>query len=164
MVEYRPSDVLAIEDFPLAWRITDERWSAQPTSVLSRIKPLSSEKSHRLYESAPWSALSRGGGAGARASSAFRRSLGDSGSPGGDEGVRNWFRALPIEPDRDVYLCWNQGGGVAAVTDWRTFVDIWSDLWYPFDALAVFDEGRRWAVLFGPDEEVTYLPEMPALP
>ena len=153
MVDYQPSEVLAMSEFPLAWRITDGRWSRQPEESLARIKPLSPETSRRLYDRSPLAQAREPESPGLRR----HRSLAESGTAQGDERVREWFRALPIEPARDVYLCWGLEGGVAAVTDWRTFVEVWSDLWYPFDRLCVFDDSRDWAVVFGPDEEVAFL-------
>lgn len=85
------------------------------------------------------------------------RSLEESGEPEGDARITQWFADLPIEPARQVYLCWDSAGGVAAITDWKTFQETWGDLWYPFDHLCVFDDSGEWALLFGPDEEVRFL-------
>jgi hypothetical protein len=64
-----------------------------------------------------------------------------------------------MRPAQDVYLCWAIGEGVAAITDWETFIEIWDDLWHPFDRLCVFDETREWAILLGPNEDIFFLTE-----
>jgi hypothetical protein len=155
MVDYRPSDVLSMEDFGLSWRLTDARWSAQPVSILRRITPLAPPKSRALYEGSPL-ALSVGSPReieGLRV--VRRRSLADDGDSESDR-TRQWLRELPIDPSREVYVCWGLGDGVAAVTDWGTFVAIWDDLWYPLDRVCIFDEARDWAIVFGPEEEVSF--------
>jgi hypothetical protein len=156
VVNYEPSDVLPMEDFGLAWRITDSRWSSLPEPVLSRIKPLSDTKSRELFAR---SSLSRPVGSSADFGPLHvtrRQSLEESGSSEDDRSKR-WFRELPIEPTQDVYVCWGIGDGVAAVTDWGTFTETWDALWYPFDRLCVFDDTLEWMVVFGPEEDVCFL-------
>ena len=157
MVNDKPSDLIPMGQFGLSWRITDPRWASLPADVLSRIQPLSPAKSHELYES---SLLNIPVGQstdveGYRVSR--RRSLVESGDAEGDAEIRRWFEELGINREQHVYLCWNAAGGVAAITDWGTFLETWSDLWYPFDHLCVFDETSKWALLFGPEEEVAFL-------
>ena len=154
MVNVEPTDVIALEEFPLAWRINDPRWASLPAPVLGRLRPLTTARSRTLFEASPLSRpfltrYDRG-----RVRVARRTSLEDSGSPE-DGPIRQWFRNLPIGPACEVYLCW--GDATAAVVDWGTFAEVWDDLWYPFDNLAVFDEMHDWWLVFGPDEEVIFL-------
>lgn len=160
MVDYQLSDVLAMTDFALAWRITDSRWSALPDSLLHRIKPLAPAKSKELFESSPLRGPLSDPPDFGRLHATRRQSLEESGaSREEDDRIRRWFRDLPIDHAQEVYLCWGLGDGVGAITDWGTFTEIWDDLWYPFDRLCVFDETRQWAVLFGPEEDVLFLEE-----
>lgn len=156
MVTYRPSDVIAMDDFELSWRITDARWASLPESVLDRIKPLSLAKSKDLFESSPFGDPPRNSLGFAQLHTTHHQSLEESGTPE-DHHIRQWFGDLHIDRDREVYLCWAIGGGVVAVTNWGTFLGTWGDLWYPFDRMCVFDDTREWAVLFGPEEEVSFL-------
>jgi hypothetical protein len=155
MVNYQDSDIISMKDFELAWRITDPRWSSLPESVLDRIKPLSDSKSRNLYACSPLSRPLRNPPDVGDLSIDRVQSLEESGPPQDAECYR-WFRELPIESTQHVYLCWGIGEGVAAVTDWGTFLEVWDDLWYPFDRMCVFDDTINWAVLFGPEEIVRF--------
>jgi hypothetical protein len=155
MVNYEDSDIIPLNDFELARRITDPRWAALPAAVLDRIKPLSKAKSRELYALSPLSRPLRFPPDVGRLSITKERSLEETGTSEGAGGNR-WFRELPIEPAQQVYVCWGIGDGVAAVTDWGTFTEIWDDLWYPFDWMCVLGDTLEWAVLFGPGEVVRF--------
>ena len=47
--EVSDTDFISLEDFPLKWRWTDERYKKFPESVLAQIKPLKAEKASELY-------------------------------------------------------------------------------------------------------------------
>jgi hypothetical protein len=151
VVDYNPSDVVPLADFPLAWRITDERWTRLPDAVLARIKPLSAAAGRRILERSPFRELL-----------SVRPDLGDlratrRTSLEDDDAVKTWLRGLPIDPRGDVYLCWSTMDGAVVVTDWDAFVESWDDFWYPFDCLFLFDESHSWLVAFGPEEEAGFL-------
>lgn len=155
MVRYKDSDIIPLKEFELAWRITDPRWASLPAAVLDRIKPLSDARSRELYALSPLSRpLSHPPDVG-QLSITRELSLEESG-PSDDAKCDRWFRELPIEPTRQVYVCWGVGEGVAAVTDWGAFVEVWDDLWYPFDWMCVLDDTMEWVVLFGRGEVVRF--------
>ncbi len=158
MVHYENSDLIPLKDFPIAWRITDPRWSSQPDAILDRIKPLSAAMGRELYARSPLSRPLKYPPDVSPLCITGEQSLEGSGPPQ-DADCYRWFRALPIEPTREVYLCWDMGGGVAAVIDWGTFTEIWDDLWYPFDRMCVFDDTLGWVVLFGADEIARFAEE-----
>jgi hypothetical protein len=81
MVEYQPSDVLTLQEFELAWRITGARWSSQPDSILRRIKPLAPARSKRLFESSPLRGPVKIPPEFGRLHTTQHRSLRESGSP-----------------------------------------------------------------------------------
>lgn len=151
---YHPSDTIPMTDFEFAWRITDPRWSSLPEQVLSRIKPLSSAKSKELLEKSRCRPVDQ--------FQAVRRISLEGESNAATERVMKWLRELPMSPRQEVYLCWEAGDGVAAVTDWATFVKVWDDLWHPFDRLCAFDETENWAVVFGPEEEAVFVERAPS--
>lgn len=152
MVTYRSSDAIPMSDFEFAWRITDAKWSSLPDRMLNRIKPLSPCRSKELLEKSPFVGTANGLFVSGQYHATRQVSLeGESDSE--RERVKKWFRELPIPANQEVYLCWQVGDGVAAVTDWATFVEVWDDLWYPFDRLSVFDETHQWGVLLGPEEK-----------
>jgi hypothetical protein len=148
VVVYHSTDTIPISDFALAWRITDARWTSLPERLLSRIMPFSDRKSKELLDKASFDP--------AQYHAARQASLEEE-SDYDKERVQKWLRELPIPTSQDVYLCWQVGEGVAAATDWSTFVEVWDDLWYPFDRLCVFDETRQWAVVLGPEEQAVFI-------
>lgn len=156
MVSYHPADVIPMNDFEFAWRIADARWSSLPDKVLKHIKPLSASKSKELLEASPCDRLSDCLFDASRYQAVRQVSLEGEGDCQVEQ-VRKWFGELPIASSQEIYLCWQVGDGIAAVTDWGTFTAIWTELWYPFDRMCVFDEGRQWAVVFGPEEHAVFI-------
>ena len=155
MVSYKDSDIIPLKEFEFAWRITDPRWAALPNAALDRIRPLSGARSRELYAVSPLSRPLRCPPDVGQLSITKELSLEGSGASDNAECDR-WFRELPIGPTQQVYVCWGNGGGVAVVTDWGTFTEVWDDLWYPFDWMCVLDDTLEWAVLFGPGEIVRF--------
>jgi hypothetical protein len=156
MVTYHPGDAIPLSDFEFACRITDSQWSSLPDRVLHRIKPLSTCKSKELLEQSPFGD-SRGRLFDDGQYHGTRNVSLEGENDSDRERVKRWFRELPIPSNQDVYLWWQVGDGVAAVTDWATFIEVWDDLWYPFDRLCVFDQTREWAVLLGPEERAVFI-------
>ena len=156
MVDYQPSDVIAMTEFPLAWRITDDRWARLPETVLARIKPLSLAKSQQVVERSPFESFLTNQPDLEDFLVAREVSLEGDDPPGGGS-IRRWFHGLPIDPSSEVYLCWSTLGGTTAVTDWGTFIEFWDDFWYPFDYLFLFDETHAWLVTLGVEERAAFL-------
>ena len=85
----------------------------------------------------------------------------------GPDSRRSWLGNLPIDPREPVYVCWHSAQPSAIVTNWGTFVAVWDNLWYPFDAMSVFDETAAWAVVLGPESYAAFVrpgPVDPSLP
>jgi hypothetical protein len=160
MVTYQPADTIPMSDFEFAWRITDAQWSLLPERVLNQIKPLSPRKSQELLEKSPFSETVGRPFDPGQYGATGQISL-EAASDSEKECVKAWLRGLPIPANQEVYLCWQVGGGVAAATGWTTFMEVWDDLWYPFDRLCIFDETRQWAVLFGPEEQAVFIERNP---
>jgi hypothetical protein len=159
MVAYHPSDTIPMSTFEFAWRITNAQWSSLPEKVLSRIKPLSPSKSTELLQKSPFEGTVDQLFDPGQYHVTRQVSLeGESNSE--KQRVKKWFGELPVPANQEIYLCWQVGDGVAAVTDWATFIEVWDDLWYPFDRLCVFDETRQWAVLLGPEERAVFIETM----
>jgi hypothetical protein len=169
MVTYQSSDIIPMSEFEYAWRITDAKWSSLPEETLRRIKPMGARRSKQLFESSPLC-----GGPGwpypfdpASYHATRQLSLEAEDAPANErirEQGKQWYRRLPIAPENEVYLCWAVGEGVAAVTDWHTFTDVWDDLWYPFDRMCVFDDSRDWALLLGMEEYAVFIERGPVDP
>lgn len=155
MMTLQADDVVPLQDWELAWRITDDRWAALPDGLLRRIKPLSAGAARRVRTVGIACQPVIGRSVAEPFAVTREQSLEASGARD-DGGCQVWFRDLPIAPDDRVFLSWSMGEGVAAVTDWETFRETWEDLWYPFDELFLFDDIGDWVVRFGPDEVVRF--------
>jgi len=158
MAVYQSTDTIPISDFEFAWRITDAQWSSLPEGVLTRIKPLSTRKSKELLDESPFEKTVGRPFDPVRYHATREVSL-EGGTDFEKQRVKRWLLELPIPPNQEVFLAWQVSDGVAAVTDWSTFVEVWDDLWYPFDRLCVFNETRQWAVLLGPEEQAVFIEE-----
>ena len=154
MVKYSSSDLINIEDFVFAWRITDARWDKLPTEVLERICPLSTQYSTTICELSTAFQMPET----RQVSGDYRISQWTSLEENGHtdrERIKNWLIHLPIQQTECVYVFWK--GNVTIVVEWNLFVQIWDSLWYPFDNVYVFDETLDWAAMFGPEERAIYV-------
>ena len=163
MVDYSSLDVIPIGEFEFAWRITDPKWSSLPQETLKRIKALSDARGKQIFEKSPLFGRRNLPFDAGRYHAIAQSSLEENGGPNGDR-LKRWFRRLPNANDVECYLCWHVGEGIAAVTDWATFTEVWQDLWYPFDRLCVFDETLDWALLLGPEEYAVFIERGPVNP
>lgn len=155
MVTYAATDIIPMRSFVYQWRITDAQWNALSNELLAHIVPLTPERSEQIGHQGR----------------AFRQeqlppksttyyqivsqcSLAPINSAD-NENIQRWFQKLPINHKETVYVNW--GDNVAIVTEWYTFTNVWFSLWYPFDAVEVFDDTLSWAALFGPEEIATFI-------
>lgn len=162
MVHHDSSQVIAIEDFPFAWRITDPKWTSLPKEVLSRIKPLTAARAKQVFDSSPLRDRVVGGYPfdPCRHHAVAHVSLEGTDDTDRDR-VASWLGALPIANNTEVYVCWQADEGVAVITDWKTFSEVWDDLWYPFDSVCVLDDSTDWALLLGPEEHAVFIQSGP---
>jgi hypothetical protein len=156
MVRYHPSEIVPVKEFPLAWRITDPRWASLPADLLIHIKPLGPSRSKQLLDDLPFQGSSQVPFDPTRFHAVKETRL-------DTERERSWFQSVSIPTQEEVYLVW-VSAGTAAITDWGTFVQVWDDLWYPFDTLCIFDESHQWGVLLGPEERAIFVRRGPVDP
>jgi hypothetical protein len=136
---------MKLNDFPLAWRWTDEKYALLPQYVLSSIIPQSNEEAARLFE----------------------ESLRFCGTDGLDEKqfsltkivtkdiepslVSDWLIACHNNTETSVFLSWQPNTAVS--TTWGIFAQYWSEFCYPAsDDLNVWSEANSWMLLYHHEE------------
>ncbi len=155
MVTYSATDVIPMRNFIYEWRITDDRWDSLPSEILEHIIPLSSERSEQICQRGRAFRQEESPHAPSSSYHTVSQCSLESVDSADDEHIQQWFKTLPIKQIEQVYISW--GDNVAAITEWSIFTKVWNSLWYTFDAVEVFDDTLKWAVLFGPEEIATYL-------
>jgi hypothetical protein len=158
MVTFDTSQIINIAGFAYAWRITDPKWDKLPNAVLRQLKPLS-EAASRVVDEKSMSLRRRGPFIVCEENYRIVSdcSLVDA-EPHEVQRIRSWFLGLPIESSEQIYVHWaNVEPTTTIVTEWATFREVWDSLWYPFDALDVFDDTLAWAVLMEQEEQALYV-------
>ena len=144
--------ITSLDEFPLTWRITDERWDNLPISILSQLQPLASADAQLFAKKV---AVFRQMGPFIPKEEVLKVKSSQSLVEETIEhsaGIQHWFASLPIRCDESVYVHWSHVEPTALITTWSLFRSIWNSLWYPFDSMEVFDETGAWAVLLGQEE------------
>ncbi|HEY3282147.1 MAG TPA: hypothetical protein VGN26_07725 [Armatimonadota bacterium] len=154
MVTYSESDLIPRAEFPFAWRLTDpSRGDIPSAEALARLHPLNDQRSREVWEYGSVK-LRRWGPHALRTENYHAVSVCslEGCDEADEERAYQWLRGLPVPLAEQVYVtCWREPPVVLA-TDWSTFTETWTDLWYPFDVVDVFDDSLEWAVLLGPEE------------
>ena len=145
---------IAMEQFPLRWRLTDPNYRVLPAAHLTQIQPLDRASAGRLLEmTQPWyreHPFTHG---------FFTDVASTPLRPGGGDAeirrIRKWLYQRGVPFRHRVFLSWSDTE--AAVTTWKVVVKYWDDLWYPAsDDLVVFDESMSWALFLWHAEEAFF--------
>ena len=146
------SELIPVDQFELAWRITDARWDELDEAELAKMRFISSTRAKDLREQAR----------------AFQ-AMGPYYPKPGEFGISSfcllveetsedttridhWFANLPVDASEQVYVVWASLVGNAAAMDWRTFAKHRDSFWYPFDVVDVFDDSFTWAISLGQED------------
>jgi hypothetical protein len=143
-----PADVVPMDQFPLAWRFTDERWSGRGAARLRDIRPLTTRRAAELH----------------RLLAAIHHVDRDAGTehvPAAcqdEAGARQVGQALArLRPgdDERIVLSWDQSA--ALETSWRTFREQWEVFCYPgSDDLTITPLDGRWVLSYHHWEEFSF--------
>lgn len=119
-----------IEDFPLAWRWTQESHARLPEDVLASLAPIDPAIAAALYE---------------RGEAIFRdESAEDLGSCSSteDERARQWLCRLPVAADSAVTIAWSRD--LALSLPWSVVTNYWEHFCYPAsdDAFIILPRGQ----------------------
>jgi hypothetical protein len=135
--------VMTIQEFPLAWRWTDARYTVFPADVLSQLSPYSPDEASRLFERAK--VLSR--------SDDFTALRISADSP--LEQVTAWLRTQQPRLTEEVSVCWS--GDTALRTHWSTFIERWDDFCYPSsDDVMVLPHSGSWMLMYHHSNEFEF--------
>lgn len=155
MVTYSFVDIIPIHNFTYAWRITDKQRASLSAAVLQHILPISSAGSKEICRRGRSFRCNKPPYVNTAYYHVMSHCSLEGTNTSNEDRIQHWFRQLPIKGTEQLYISW--GDSVAIITEWAIFTEIWDNLWYPFDAVDIFDETMDWAVLFGPEEFAVFL-------
>jgi hypothetical protein len=132
---------MKVQEFPLAWRWTDSRYSVLPETVLSQLQPLGAQEARVAFE---------------RAQSLQRDSGITHSADVSDEDGCAWLRARHSGLSDIVTISWSPE--CALRTSWQIFIDHWSDFCYPSsDDVTVWPDSERWVLFYHHDEQFEFI-------
>lgn len=149
MLKIEDKDFRSLNDFPLKWRWTDERWNKLPENALNTIQPFTDEKARELLKYS----LEFGDYKGLSASSFENVSRIDaSGDPAQ---IKYWLQNQFSDKNQDVIVSWNDHHAVSVRLD--VFCKYWNDFCYPAsDDLIVWGFEEDWVLMYLHDEEFIF--------
>ena len=155
MITFDAAEVVPMNQFQLAWRFTDERWSRRDGEALRDVHPLTAARAGVLH--GPLSAaghLAREGGA--------RHVPAACQDEAGARQVGSALAALgPLDHER-VAIVWDPS--TALETSWRTFREHWELFCYPgSDDVTISPLDERWVLGYHHWEEFAFTPR-PGVP
>lgn len=132
---------MQLQDFPLAWRWTDEKYALLPQDVLAQIRPHSAALADQLFQNSL--AFNASSGLDERIFACRRiETLGIE-----PERVTDWLLDCHGSKDTCVFVSWQPN--TAASTTWGVFARYWDAFCYPVsDNVNVWSDGGNWALLY----------------
>ena len=132
---------MKVQEFPLAWRWTDSRYSVLPDTVLSQLQPLGDREARLAFEHAQ----------------SFQRECGIIHSADvSDEDGCGWLQARHGDLNDIVTISWSPE--CALRTSWQIFTHYWSDFCYPSpDDVTVWPDSERWALFYHHEEQFEFV-------
>lgn len=146
MIEIADSDSRLLEDFPLKWRWTDERWNKLPSVSLAQINPLANAKAEEIYKS-HLKYLSHDG---------FDKDFIEQREMIRTESadfsvIQNWLKNLISDQSAKILVSWCED--LAVQTTGEIFCDYWNDFCYPAsDDVSVSPADLSWLLFYHHDE------------
>ena len=132
---------MRVQEFPLAWRWTDSRYTVLSEVVLSQLQPLGAQDAQLEFERA-------------------RNFQEDSGiahsADVSDEDGCAWLRARHDGLSNIVTISWSPD--CALRTSWQIFTEHWSDFCYPSsDDVTVWPDSERWVLFYHHHEQFQFI-------
>ena len=143
MITIEVADVVPMDQFPLAWRFTDERWDALPGGQRADLHPLRPARARELASPL------------AEACALYHHGEGKADvhiaapceTAADVERTRERLSDLPIGADERIVVSWESA--VALETSWRTFTTHWQAFCYPSsDDVTVSPLDERWVLCY----------------
>ncbi len=132
---------MQIEDFPLAWRWTNERYALFPPNVLATIEPLSGSEALVLWRNAQ--EKHDASGLDPRRYLISTCDVSDSDQEAGCA----WLESQHLNTETPIFLSWTPE--LAVATNWHTFTHYWSDFCYPSsDDVFIYSPSETWLLVY----------------
>jgi hypothetical protein len=145
-----PADVVPMNQFALAWRFTDERWSRRGGAALRDVRPLTAVKAAAVH--APLAAACQV----ARESNVQQVPAACQDRAEARQ-VGTALASLPPSDDERIVVSWD--ALTALETSWRTFREHWEVFCYPgSDDLTISPLDQRWVLCYHHWEEFSFAP------
>ena len=139
--EIGESDYESIDDFPLKWRWTDERWNVLPAMALQSIQPLKKAKAKELLHYSLTFSDINGLIPGLFVTEEQTDASVES------EVVQTWLKLKGPEHNFKVVVSWTDE--LAVLVTWEVFCKYWDDFCYPgSDDVALFPLAGDWVLLY----------------
>ncbi len=154
MITIADADVVAMDQFPLAWRFTDERWSRRGAALLRDLRPLTGARAAEL--NGPMTAACHVAREASRDSAAEHVAAACQDEAGARR-VADALASLGPADDERVVISWDPRA--ALETSWRTFRAHWEVFCYPGSddvTISPLDEG--WLLCYHHWEEFSFTP------
>jgi hypothetical protein len=117
---------MRIEDFPLAWRWTNPKYTVFPQDILQQLIPLGADVAGKLSALVPHG---------------FQNDVVDFETAEDVDATQQWLASLGVPPDR-VWVVWDK---VTALSiPWAVFCQYWNHICYPFaDDIDIFQANEK---------------------
>lgn len=152
MIIIDPADVVPLDQFPLAWRFTDERWTRRGAGQLRDIHPLSAGRAAELH--GPMIAACQAAREAARDTAAEHVAAACQDEAGARR-VGEALASLGPADDERIVISWDPRA--ALETSWRTFRTHWEVFCYPgSDDATITSVDERWVLCYHHWEEFSF--------
>jgi hypothetical protein len=144
--------VISMDNFPLKWRFTEEKYDKLPVEHVRQIKPLDKEASQFLWEFIIQSNL--------HDDVPFKKGLFRTIDKAkildnNQENIKKWLYQRGFPFDKMVFLSWQPTE--AAIVPWKIFIKYFDSFYYgSSDDLTIIDRSLNWSLLFYHEDEIYF--------
>ncbi|MBS1635711.1 MAG: hypothetical protein JST26_07285 [Bacteroidetes bacterium] len=145
-------NTISMDQFPLKWRFTEEKYDKLPSQHLEQLKPLNKDAARFLWDYIANTKL--------HSNIPFKKDLFqtiDKAKIRDDNAqeIRKWLYRRGFAFDKPVYLCWQPDTGM--IVPWKLLIKYFDSFYYGgSDDLTVIDQSLTWALLFYHENEIYF--------
>jgi hypothetical protein len=146
MLSFEDADFCPLDEFPLKWRWTDERWNRIPSDDLIEIQPLNETKALELNQHS-LQFLDQSG----LEKSLFKHIEKVDTSIAEELKIQQWLLNCSANLNQQIIVSWDNK--LAVVVKWKVFCKYWDDFCYPVsDEVAIFPFSEEWMLFYSHNE------------
>jgi hypothetical protein len=144
--------IIPMEDFPLKWRFTDEKYDKLPEAHLEQLRPLNNDASKFLWEYIGDTNLHKD----IPFKKEFFRTIDNVKILDDNETeIKKWLYHRGFPFDKFVFLSWEPS--IAMIVPWKILIKYYHSFYYSSsDDLTVIDRSLNWALLFYHEDEIYF--------